>query len=118
MAVASPSRGKWPSCRAQSCVFHACPREPYGHGNSSASPGIPSIQYIYELLITNQIASLFDGSKFALAFVRGLDLFNLEHAYLCPGIKIYCIGEHLAIEMYILIWSSRLPMMYLGLDHY
>uniref|UniRef100_A0A0D3GEA9 Uncharacterized protein n=2 Tax=Oryza TaxID=4527 RepID=A0A0D3GEA9_9ORYZ len=55
---------------------------------------------------------------FALAFVRGLDLFNLEHAYLCPGIKIYCIGEHLAIEMYILIWSSRLPMMYLGLDHY
>lgn len=42
MAVASPSRGKWPSCRAQSCVFHACPREPYGHGNSSASPGIPS----------------------------------------------------------------------------
>uniref|UniRef100_A0A0E0A6W1 Uncharacterized protein n=1 Tax=Oryza glumipatula TaxID=40148 RepID=A0A0E0A6W1_9ORYZ len=56
--------------------------------------------------------------EFALAFVRGLDLFNLEHAYLCPGIKIYCTGEHLAIEMYILIWSSRLPMMYLGLDHY
>uniref|UniRef100_A0A0E0DYZ0 Uncharacterized protein n=1 Tax=Oryza meridionalis TaxID=40149 RepID=A0A0E0DYZ0_9ORYZ len=49
----------------------------------------------------------------------GIPLFlhDREHAYLCLASK-YTVLVRIWRWRCILIWSSRLSMMYLGLDHY